>query len=220
MQLNASTRQVLGKRSRRLHREGKLSAVVYGHSAEATPLVLDRLEFQKVFVKSGRTHLVDLVVDGSRTEKVLVREIQSHPRRLGPIHVDFYQVNLEEKIRVEVPIHLIGESAAVKRGDADVLQPIHALEVECLPTEIPEEFEVDLTPLAEIEDGLRVSELAVPKGITILADPDELVVKIVHKRELKIEEEVPAAEAAVAAEGEAAPAEGEPAEGEQAETEE
>jgi large subunit ribosomal protein L25 len=220
LQLNASTRQILGKRSRRLHREGKLSAVVYGHSAAATPLVLDRLEFQKVFVKSGRTHLVDLVVDGNRTEKVLVREIQNHPRRLGPIHVDFYQVNLEEKIRVEVPVHLTGESAAVKRGDADVLQPIHALEVECLPTEIPEQFEVDLTPLAEIDDGLRVSELAVPKGITILADPDELVVKIVHKRELKIEEEVPAAEAAEPAEGEAAPAEGEAGGEEQAETEE
>jgi len=220
LQLNASTRQILGKRSRRLHREGKLTAVVYGHAAAATPLVLDRLEFQKVFVKSGRTHLVDLVVDGSRTEKVLVREIQNHPRRLGPIHVDFYQVNLEEKIRVEVPVHLTGESAAVKRGDADVLQPIHALEVECLPTEIPEAFEVDLTPLAEIDDGVRVSELAVPKGTTILADPDELVVKIVHKRELKIEEEVPAAEAAEPAEGEAAPAEGEAAGEEQAETEE
>jgi len=87
-------------------------------------------------------------------------------------------------------------------------------------TEIPEGFEVDLTPLAEIDDGLRVSELAVPKGITILADPEELVVKIVHKRELKIEEEVPAAEAEVPAEGEEAPAEGAPAEGEQAETEE
>lgn len=221
MELKANTRQLVGKRSRRLNREGKLAAVVYGHSTSATPLVLDRLEFQKVFVKSGRTHLVDLVVDGARTEKVLVREIQTHPRRQGPIHVDFYQVNLEEKIRVEVPVHLVGESAAVKRGDADILQPIHALEIECLPTSIPEHFEVDLTPLAEIDDGLRVSELDVPKGVTVLADPDELVVKIVHKRELKIEEEVPVAEAAVAAEGEAAPAEGEgAAEGEQAETEE
>ena len=220
MQLKASTRELTGKRSRKLHREGKLAAVVYGRESAATPLVLDRLEFQKVFVKSGRTHLVDLVVDGSRTEKVLVREIQTHPRWLGPIHVDFYQVNLQEKIRVEVPVHLTGESAAVKRGDADVLQPIHALEVECLPTEIPEAFEVDLTPLAEIDDGLRVSELPVPKGITILADPDELVVKIVHKRELKVEEELPAAEAAVPAEGEAAPAEGAGGEEEQAETEE
>ena len=219
MQLNASTRELTGKRSRRLHREGKLTAVVYGHSTGATPLVLDRLEFQKVLVKSGRTHLVDLVVDGSRTEKVLVREIQTHPRRLGPTHVDFYQVNLQEKIRVEVPVQLTGESAAVKRGDADILQPIHALEVECLPTDIPEKFEVDLTPLAEIDDGFRVSELHAPKGITILADPDELVVKIVHKRELKIEEEVPAAEAAVPAEGEAAEGEAAPAAEEQAETE-
>ena len=219
MQLKASTRQLTGKRSRRLHREGKLSAVVYGHDGHgngSTPLVLDRLEFQKVFVKSGRTHLLDLVIDDSKTEKVLIREIQTHPRRQGPIHVDFYQVNLQEKIRVEVPVHLTGESAAVKRGDADLNQPIHALEVECLPTGIPEGFEVDLTPLAEIDDGFHVSELEVPKGVTVLADPDELIVKIVRKREMKLEEEVPGAEAAVAAEGEEAPAEGEAAEGEQA----
>jgi len=117
-----------------------------------------------------------------------------------------------------VPVHLTGESAAVKRGDADILQPIHMLEVECLPTDIPEAFEVDLTPLAEIESEFRVSEIKVPSGVTVLVEPDELVVKIVHKREMKVEEEIPAAEAAVPAEGEA-PAEGaEAAEGE-AETE-
>src|SRR5438270_4579391 len=148
MQLNASPRQLLGKRARRLFREGKLPAVVYGHNAAPTPLTLDRLEFQKVFVKSGRTHLLDLVVDG-KTEKVLVREIQTHPRRIGPTHVVFYQVSVEEKIRVGVPVHLVGESAAVKRGDGDILQPIHELEVECLPTDIPEGFEVDITELAE-----------------------------------------------------------------------
>ena len=204
MQLKASVRDLTGKRSRRLHSEGKLAAVVYGHNAKPTPLVLDRLEFQKVFVKSGRTHLVDLVVDGDRTEKVLVREIQTHPRRLGPIHVDFYQVSLEEKLSVEVPVHLVGESAAVKRGDADVLQPIHSIRVECLPTDIPEAFEVDLTPLDEIEAELRISDLTAPKGVTILVDPEELLVKIIKKREMKVEEELPAAEAVVPAEGEAA----------------
>jgi large subunit ribosomal protein L25 len=214
LQLNAATRDLLGKRSRRLHGQGKLAAVVYGHNTKPTPLVLERLEFQKVFLKSGRTHLVDLVVDGSRTEKVLVREIQTHPRRLGPIHVDFYQVNLEEKITVEVPVHLVGESAAVKRGDADVLQPIHAVRVECLPSDIPGAFEVDLTPLEEIESEFRISDLKLLKGVTVLVDPDELVVKIVHKREMKVEEEAPAAEAAVVGEGEAA------AEGEEAAAEE
>jgi large subunit ribosomal protein L25 len=214
MQLKAATRDLLGKRSRRLHGQGKLAAVVYGHNTKPTPLVLERLEFQKVFLKSGRTHLVDLVVDGDRTEKVLVREIQTHPRRLGPIHVDFYQVNLEEKITVEVPVHLVGESAAVKRGDADVQQPIHAVRVECLPSDIPEAFEVDLTPLEEIESEFRISDLKLPKGVTVLVDPEELVVKIVHKREMKVEEEAPAAEAALVGEGEAA------AEGEEAAAEE
>jgi large subunit ribosomal protein L25 len=219
MQLKASVRELLGKRSRRLYGQGKLAAVVYGHNAKPTPLVLDRLEFQKVFVKSGRTHLLDLVVDGDKAEKVLVREIQTHPRRLGPIHVDFYQVNLEEKITVEVPVHLVGESAAVKRGDADVLQPIHSLRVECLPSDIPEAFEVDLTPLEEIESELRISDLRMPKGVTVLIDAEELVVKIIKKREMKVEEEVPAAEALVPAEGEAA-AEGEAGEEEAAETKE
>jgi large subunit ribosomal protein L25 len=218
MQLKASIRTVLGKRSRRLHGEGKLAAVIYGHNTEAKPLVLDRLEFQKVYLKSGRTHLVDLLIDGDRAEKVLVREIQTHPRRLGPIHVDFYQVSLEEKITVEVPVHLTGESAAVKRGDADVLQPVHRVRVECLPTDIPEAFEVDLTPLEEIESELRISDLKVPKGVTVLDEPDELVVKIVHKRELKVEEEVPAAEAVLVGEGEEAAEEGAPAAEEQAET--
>src|SRR5256885_7318451 len=124
MQLNASTRDLLGKRTRRLHRQGKLAAVVYGHNTKPTALILDRLEFQKVFVKSGRTHLVDLVVDSNRSEKVLVREIQTHPRRLGPIHVDFYAVSLAEKITVEVPVHLTGEAAAGKSGGAGSLPPI------------------------------------------------------------------------------------------------
>jgi len=220
MQLKASPRQPLGKRSRRMLREGKLPAIVYGHNTEATAITLDKLEFQKVFVKSGRTHLVDLILDGDRTEKVLVREIQTHPRRLGPIHVDFYQVNLQEKIEVEVPVRLVGESAPVKSGDGDVLQPMHSIRVECLPSDIPESFEVDISSLEEIEAELRVSDIKVPSGVTVLDSPEELVVKIVHKRELKVEEEVPSAEAAVPAEGEVA-AEGEaPAGQEAAETEE
>ena len=218
MQLNATLRQKLGKRSRRILREGKLPAIVYGHNTEATPITLDKLEFQKVFVKSGRTHLVDLAIDG-RTEKVLVRDIQNHPRRLGPIHVDLYQVNLQEKIEVEVPVHLTGESAPVKQGDGDILQPLHSIRVDCLPSDIPEAFVVDISALEEIDMELRVKDLTVPKGVTVLEDPDELVVKIVHKRELKVEEEVPAAEAAVPAEGEAA-AEGEAPAAEEAETEE
>jgi large subunit ribosomal protein L25 len=113
----------------------------------------------------------------------------------------------------------VGESAAVKRGDADILQPLHSLRVECLPSDIPEAFEVDLTPLEEIEAELRISDITLPKGVTVLIDPEELVVKIIKKREMKVEEEVPAVEAAVGVEGEAA-AEGEAGAEEAAETKE
>src|SRR2546426_10379687 len=162
MQLKASARQPLGKRSRRMLREGKLPAIVYGHNTEATPITLDRLEFQKVFRKSGRPHRVGRLLEGDRTEKVLVREIQTHPRRLGPIHVDFYQVDLEEKIEVDVPVRLVGESAPVKSGDGDVLQPMHSIRVECLPSDIPESFEFDISPLEEIEAELPASAITGP----------------------------------------------------------
>src|SRR2546428_5603251 len=173
MQLKASPRQPLGKRSRSLLREGKLPAIVYGHNTQAAPITVDKLEFQKGFVKSGRTQLVDLVLDGDRTEKVLVREIQTHPRRLGPIHVDFYQVNLQEKIEVEVPVRLVGESGPVKQGDGDVLQPLHSIRVECLPSDIPESFEVDISRLEEIEAELRVPDLKVPSGVTVPGAPED-----------------------------------------------
>ena len=217
LKLVAQPRDLLGKRARRLRAEGKVPAIVYGHDAENRPLTLDRLEFQRVFARAGRTHLVDLELDG-RSAKVIVREIQTHPRRQGPIHVDLYAVNLQEKLRVEIPVQLVGESPVVKLGDADVLHTLHEVEVECLPTDIPEPFLVDISTLEQIDDEVRVRDLRVPPGVTLLVEPDELVVKITHRRELVVEEEVPApAEAEVPAEGEAAAEGGEAAEEQQTE---
>jgi len=157
-------------------------------------------------------------VDG-QSAKVLVREIQTHPRRQGPIHVDFYAVSLQEKLRVEIPVQLTGESPIVKLGDADVLHTLHEIEVECLPTDIPEPFVVDISGLEQIDDEVRVRDLKVPPGVTLLVEPDELVVKITHRRELKVEEEAPAVEAEVPAEGEPAAEGAEPAEEQQPEPE-
>ncbi len=218
LKLIAQPRELVGKRARRLRAQGKVPAVVYGHNSGNQPLTLDRLEFQRVFARAGRTHLVDLEVDG-QSAKVLVREIQTHPRRQGPIHVDFYAVSLQEKLRVEIPVQLTGESPIVKLGDADVLHTLHEIEVECLPTDIPEPFVVDISGLEQIDDEVRVRDLKVPPGVTLLVEPDELVVKITHRRELKVEEEAPAVEAEVPAEGEPAAEGAEPAEEQQPEPE-
>jgi large subunit ribosomal protein L25 len=202
LKLTATTRSLTGKRSRRLRAEGRLPAVVYGHHAQSQALELDRSEFQRVFSRAGRSHLLDLVVDGGRASKVLVREVQTHPRRQGPIHVDLYQVSLREKLTAEIPVILLGESPAVKRGDGDIQQPLHMVRVECLPADIPERYEVDISGLDEIDSGIRVSELRQIENVTILVDPDELVVKVAARRVTVEEEPVAAEPEAVEAEGE------------------
>jgi len=210
MKLTARPRELLGKKSHRLLREGGLPAVVYGHHTDTTPITLDAREFAHVFHRVGRTHLIDLEIDG-RTDKVLVKEVQIHPRRHGPIHVDLHQVSLLEKLQVEVPVVVIGESQAVKQNEADVQINAHTVKVECLPTDIPESFTVDITSLANIGDAFRVSDLAPVANVTVIDDPEEVIVKIAPRRELVVEEE----EEAAAAEGEEAEgAEAEAAEGE------
>jgi large subunit ribosomal protein L25 len=207
LKLTATKRGPLGKKVARVRAEGKLPAVVYGHHADTTALLLDGHEFQRVFARAGRSHLVDLVIEDGAPEKVLVREIQTHPRRIGPIHVDLYQVSMQEKLHADIPVRVTGESPVVKQGDGDLLHALHQVEVECLPGDIPESFVVDVSGLAEIDAGIRVKDLKVPEGVLILADPEDLIVKVVARRELAVEEPTEEAaaegEEAEAAEGEA-----------------
>ena len=127
MQLNATKRETTGKASRRLRRQGLLPAVVYGHNATPAIIQLDTHDFERVFVRSGRTQLIDLVGGDGRANKVLVEEVQWSPRRHTLVHVDFHQVSLREKLQVEVPIAITGEAEPVLVGDADVLVVMHTL---------------------------------------------------------------------------------------------
>jgi len=211
LKLQATKRTVHGRHVRKLRKEGAVPGVVYGHRSEAEPVSLDAGEFRRVYAKAGRTHLIDFVLDGGRPQKVLIKEIQKHPRHEGPIHVDLFRIDLKEKLQIDVPITIVGESPAVKRGDGDLLISLHSLRVECLPSDIPEAIEVDVEGLENIDDSVRVHDLHFPEGVTLLTGGDEMIVKVQAHR---VAEE-PVAEAA---EGEAeAPAEGEEAE---AETEE
>src|SRR5919204_738030 len=125
MQLTANKREIKGKAARRLRHEGRLPAVVYGHRTAASVIDVDAHEFDRVFSRSGKTQLIDLVVDSGRASKVLVKEVQISPRRNTPLHVDFHQVSLREKLQVDVPVIVTGEAAPVRMGDADVLQVQH-----------------------------------------------------------------------------------------------
>jgi len=205
MQLNASKREITGKASRRLRHHGRLPAVIYGSRTAAASIELDAHEFERVYARSGRTQLIDLVIESGRPHKVLVKEVQVSPRRNNVLHVDFHQVSLSERLQVDVPISVTGEAEPVRAGEADVLQVMHALKVECVPTLIPEVIEADISGLAEVDAAVRVADLHLPAGVTAVADQDEVVVKLAGRRVAVEEVEAPPAEEA--AEAAEAPAE-------------
>jgi large subunit ribosomal protein L25 len=201
--LEITPRTELRKQNRTLRARGGVPAVIYGHRVDPVPVTLPRREFERAFHKVGRTQLLDLKIDGEGgSRKVLVREVQYDPRANVVIHVDFYQVNLKEKIQAEVPVVLVGEAPAVLRRDGELQQNINTLRVSCLPADIPEHIEVDVSGLEAVDDGIRVSQLNIPAECEVLTDPEELVVKIGVIRE--VEEEPLVAEEEEAAEGEAA----------------
>jgi large subunit ribosomal protein L25 len=207
MELKAEKREITGKATRRLRRHGKLPAVVYGQRA-AVSVELDTHEFERVYARSGKTQLIDLVVASGRPSKVLVKEVQISPRYNTLLHVDFHQVSLRERLQVDVPVSVTGEAEPVRGGEADVLQVLHSVRVECVPTKIPEVVEVDISGLAEVDAAIRLSDLRLPDGVAVVGDPDEVVVKLAARRVAAEVEEAPAAEAAEAPAAEEAAREG------------
>ena len=182
MELHASPREPRGKSARKLRPDGKLPAIVYGQGHNPVPVTLDAYEFGRVLARAGRTQLVDLVVDGKRARKVLIKDIQTSQRRNAPVHVDFHQVNLRDQIQVDVPISVVGEAPAVKAGLGDLLPLVHTLTVECLPTDIPEYVEVDVSGLEEADQGVKVAEVTLPPGVTAAIDGEEMLVKVQPSR--------------------------------------
>jgi large subunit ribosomal protein L25 len=220
IQLQATTREERGHRNRALRRAGKVPAILYGHNVDPRPIEAEARVLHRVWMSAGRTHLVDLRVDGGRAQKVLVRDMQVDPRTGTPIHADFFAVNLREKLTADVPVVVVGESPAVVDAKIGTLQQlITTLRIECLPSDLPAQFTVDVSGLMEIDSGIHVRDIVLPDGVALVhVDEDELVVKVSALR-LVTEEEVEAAQAAEAAEAEgeataAAEGGGEAAEGE------
>jgi large subunit ribosomal protein L25 len=200
-----------GRHLQALRRQGRLPAVIYGHNVDPVTVVVEGREFVRAFQKVGRNQLVDLQLGEEPVRKALIREVQRSPRDGDLLHVDFYQVNLTEKIESEVPIEIEGEVELVSKGEADLQRGLHVLKVECLPTDLPPVITVDVSGLKEIDDEIRVKDLKIPPGCEILDEADDLIVKVAAHRE-EVEEVAPAPAAAeVPTVGETqAPAEGAP----------
>jgi len=201
--LKATKRDVSGKQVNALRRAGKLPAVIYGRRTAPISIVLDDRVAQQALSKVGSSSLITLDVDGTQYP-ALVRERQRNYIKGTLIHVDFLAVSLTEKIKAEVRIELTGVSPAVKDLDAVLVTGIHSLSVECLPTDLPDRFVVDISGLAQVGDGIHVRDVVVPDNVRVLSDSDEMVAVTTFAKVEVVEEAPVAAEGAVPAEAEAA----------------
>ena len=206
IELKVDARDILGKKVRFLRRQGIMPVHVFGHGIESMALQCDSAELRHVLAEAGKTKLINLKIGKARKPRnVVVREIQRNPRTSELLHVDFYQVRMEEEIKVDVPIVLVGEAPALKSKSSMLVQELSTLAIECLPDKIPASVEVDLSSLEGPEEALHVRDLVLGEGVTILDDPDRIVAKISILPTEKLEEVV--VEEAVEAEEVPTPAE-------------
>jgi large subunit ribosomal protein L25 len=221
IELKVANREILGKKVKHLRRQGITPVHVFGHGIESLAVQCDTKELERVLGQAGQTRLINLKLAKEKKPRiVVVREFDRDWRRGQLVHVDFYQVRMEEKLRLEIPIVLIGEAPALKSKTNMLDHELGTLTVECLPAKIPNSFEVDISSLAELDQAIRVKDITLDKDITVLNNPDLVVAKIslrpVEKVEEKVVEEAVAAEAEAKAEvteeGAEAPKEAAPAE--------
>ncbi len=189
--LQAEPRTAVGRRPvRRLRRTGLIPAVLYGPGVEPRNLQVRAIDVERVLRAGGTTQLVDLTIEGEeKPVKVLIRELQRHPVKRSLLHVDFVQVSLKEKLEVEVPLVLVGESPAVAAGIGTASQVLDTVAVLCLPTDIPSHIEVDLSMLTEEHDVIRAADLTLPERVELAEEPDAAVVILEYVTE-EAEEEV------------------------------
>jgi len=192
LELEVLKRDITGKKVRFLRRGGLIPCNVYGHGIDSVPVQVDARKLGHVLARAGGTDLISLKIGDSATaKKVIIREVQRNPMTREPIHVDFYQVKMTEKLKAEVPLVFVGEAPALKLKNMALLHAITSLQIEALPDDLPHNIEVDISVLAEAEQAIHVKDIKIGKKITVHSDPEQMVIKVAEARK-QVEEVVEA----------------------------
>lgn len=191
IELEVVNREILGKKVKHLRRQGITPVHLFGHGIESLALQCDTGEIERVLAQAGHTGLISLKLDNEKKPRtVVVREFDRDWQKGELLHVDFYQIKMKEKIRLEVPVVLVGEAPVLKSKDNMLEHELGNLTVECLPAKIPASLEVDISALTEPEQAIRVKDINIDEDINVLNDPELVVVKISSRPVEKVEEEV------------------------------
>lgn len=205
----AEPRTKVGRKSKQLRKIGTLPGTIYGKGVKSMSIQVDAKSFLLLYGKVGETGLVELSV-GSDICPVLVHHVQKHPVSGSILHIEFHQVDLKQKVTAKVPVELTGEAQAVTDKVGVLLTILDEVEVEALPTDLPEKIVLDVSGFSKVNQELKVKDLKAPTGVTILSDAEQTLVKIGSLVTREAEAEAAAEAAAKAAQAAAveAPAEG------------
>lgn len=196
--IKSKPRDLVGRKVKKLRKEGKVPAVVYGPDFKSKNITVDLKEFIKAYKDAGESSLIDLIIDKDSPVKVLVKDVDIDYVNRKILHVSFYKVNMKEEIDADVPIVLINDSLAVKEGGV-LVHTIQEVPIRCFPADLPSQIEVDITTLEKIGDSILLGDIKIPEGVTLMRDEEDLTQSVVNIIAPVTEEQ----EAALMAEGEA-----------------
>lgn len=183
IELHARPRTIRGKQVKRLRAAGQIPANVFGPGQPSLAIEIDARELHSAMARVGPTTLVQLRVAGEDGPRpVLLRGVERRPSTHEILHLDFYQVPRGARVRLLVPLHLVGESPAVRATEGAVVRHLDALEVEGVPGEVPASITVDLSHLANVDDVIAVRDLPIPAGVTVITPPDAPVATVTPGR--------------------------------------
>lgn len=182
MKLNAVLRTEVGKGLGRLRKSDMVPAVIYGRKIAPRNVALTYLEFAKAYKQAGENTIVELVIGAEKPVNVLIHAVQMSPLRNRFIHIDFFQVRMDEEIETRVPIVFINESAAVREMGGMLMKSIEELPVRTLPSDLPHALEADLSMLRSFEDHITVSDIKVSPKVKIDADPNMVIASVIPPR--------------------------------------
>lgn len=175
IKLAAKTRTEMGRKTNKGRKAGEVPAVVYGKGIESQPVWVNVLEFRRLVKKHGESVVIDLVIDEKDERNVIVHDVQRDPLKNTFMHLDFYQVNMKEKIETEVELVFIGESEAVKALGGVLVKSLDKVMVKCLPADLPSHIDVDISKIINFETHIFVKDLSISDKIEIEAEPETVV---------------------------------------------
>ena len=187
IKLDASIRSKKSNKAKKIRINGFVPAVIYGPGAISRNLKVKSYNFERVFNVAGETNLIDLTIDNEQAIKVIIKDIQRDGVKDDIIHVDFYRIDMNKKISTEIPFNFINGSKAVQELGGTIIKNMDSAGIECLPGDLIDHIDIDLSKLENLGDVVRIADLTLPPAITITSKQDEIIVSVIEPR--KIEEE-------------------------------